>query len=413
MINIQHYDNKASDYPYHLWLLQFVGFSYLIYRLLSRDYSIYGFIPEDLFIYPRPVTSVYPPSFILEIINFHWIYNFIELPSVNTLESLQTIVIYIATCGLLGIFAKQASMVCFFAYLHLTGFMQATNSEIDGGTLCFIALLVISVTNSKSLYSIFQKNSTIKSNDNRWPIYLLFLFVGSFYTYAGINKIIDTGPHWPFVLHLDYWAVRMQESSVFLSSRYCYPELSQILQYYWFSAFSGVITLIGEIGFISILFFPRGRLFFISSMITMHLLVFLAAGINFLGSSIILILCFDWNCLFRKSTIYFDSECSFCIKSISFIKRFDWFKLIKIEPMQSLAEAQHGFSKTRLKNEMGVLEESGTICYGSKGFEKVFEKIPIMYPIAILYKVPFIVYLADSIYKTIAKNRKSLGCTLK
>jgi hypothetical protein len=57
-------------------------------------------------------------------------------------------------------------------------------------------------------------------------------------------------------------------------------------------------------------------------------------------------------------------------------------------------------SKKRLKKEMGVLEENGDICYGAR----VFEKIWIFYPISIIYKILFVVYVANYIYKKIAQN---------
>ena len=77
--------------------------------------------------------------------------------------------------------------------------------------------------------------------------------------------------------------------------------------------------------------------------------------------------------------------------------------------MAQLQEEEFGFSKGKLKQEMGDLEEDGSIYYGAQAFEKVFEKIPIFYPIAILYKIPFVIYIADFIYKMIARNRYRLS----
>ena len=54
---------------------------------------------------------------------------------------------------------------------------------------------------------------------------------------------------------------------------------------------------------------------------------------------------------------------------------------------------------------MGALEENGDIYYGEVAFEKVFEKVPLFYPLALLYKVPFTIYLAKYFYTTTAKNR--------
>jgi predicted DCC family thiol-disulfide oxidoreductase YuxK len=402
---IKPYKPDESDYPFHFWLMQFLCFAYVLYRLASRDYSVYGFLPEEYFIYPRYPTNIYPSQLGIEIINFHWIYNFIKMPSPLTIEFLQKILIIFSFLGLGGLFPKKSALIIFIGYLHIIGFVQATDNEVDGGTLCLISLLILAISPNTSFYHLLKKNKISTSTNHRWPIYLLFLFVGSFYTSAGLNKVMNAGPHWPFMLHLDNFATLMKESSVFVASSMSYSPFFIFMDYYWFSVFSGIVTLIGEIGFISILFFPRGRLFFISTMIFMHVAVFYTHTINFLGSSVILLLCFDWNALFRKSIVYYDGECDFCTKSVNAIKRWDFFRRVTFQPIQNLQEGQHGFSLDRLKREIGALEENGDIYYGEVAFEKVFEKVPLFYPLALLYKVPFTIYLAKYFYATIAKNR--------
>lgn len=405
MLTIKHFSFKEPDYPFHFWLIQFTAFAYLIYRLLSRDYSVYGLVDEQLFEYPRWITHIYPPGLTVELLNFHWIYTFVSYPGVEVIWWLQLFVLLFAVCGILGIFVKASALLSFFGYLHMVGFVQATNAEIDGGSLCLATLLVVCIANKSSYYSLFKKNPIAKNTSNRWPVYILFLLVGAFYTFAGLNKLIDVGPHWPFSLHLDYWADAMRERSVFVSSRYVYPELAYLLDHYWFSVLSGFLTLIVEIGFIAILFFPRGRLFLVSSMIVLHTLVYATMGTYFLGTTFIVLLCFDWNAPFRKSNVYFDQDCGICTFSVWVLKKLDIFHRIQCHPMQSIDNGEYGFSSNRLKQEMGDLEEDGSIYYGAEAFEKVFEKIPFFYPIALLYKLPLVIYLADFIYKLIAKNR--------
>ena len=223
---IKHFDYKQEDYPLHIWLVQFVAFGYTLYRLFSRDYSVYGFIPDHFFSYPRYITNLYPPKTLVEIINFHWIYNFVEYLDVGSIESLQLILIIASLFGLLGIYPKVAAIFVFFGYLHLVGYVQSTNSEIDGGSLCFAALLVVALSNSH--YHLFKKNHFEKSIENRWPIYLLFLIVGVFYTSAGVNKIIDIGPDWAFKLHLDFGRL-LCKKDLFFSSRLVTTQLIPLL----------------------------------------------------------------------------------------------------------------------------------------------------------------------------------------
>jgi len=91
--------------------------------------------------------------------------------------------------------------------LHITGMMQASNSELDGGTLLLCALLILSVSPRASFYRLGRRFPGNKSGRDyrdvahHWPVFLLLLTVGLFYSYVGLNKLVDVGPHWPAVLH--------------------------------------------------------------------------------------------------------------------------------------------------------------------------------------------------------------------
>ena len=180
MNDIRFFKFEIKDYPYHFWIIQFVVFSYIIYRLISRDYSVYGLVPEEYFNYPRAYTNVYP-NWIVQIFNTHWIYWFLDYPNNNTLKFLQNSGIIISAMGLIGIFPRICALISFILLTHLTGFIQATNAEIEGGTLLLVSLLVLTVSiPSQSFFRLGLRRTYLKSNDYRWPVFLLFLFVGTF-----------------------------------------------------------------------------------------------------------------------------------------------------------------------------------------------------------------------------------------
>ena len=168
------FDYRQKDYPYHFWLMQFIVFSYCIVRMASRDYSIYGEVPTEYFNYIRPYVSVYP-SFVLELLNTHFIYWFIDYPSSATLFYAQRISILIGILGLLGIFPRTCALCLFLLLTHFTGFIQATNAELEGGTLLLVVLLILANSSNQSFYCLFKKNERTRSNENRWPIFLVFL----------------------------------------------------------------------------------------------------------------------------------------------------------------------------------------------------------------------------------------------
>ena len=245
---------------------------------MSRDYSVYGIITPDFFNYNRWILNIYP-HFILEILNTHFIYWFIEYPSVKTLYTLQIIGKILSIFGILGIFPRAVSILLFLLIVHLTGFMQATNSEIDGGTILMITLLIMSLTNNSVFYKFRLKQTYTVNRENRISIFLLFFSVGIFYLMAGLNKLIDVGLHWPFTLNLQNLTHFGMERSVFFSNRFTDFDICQIITTlgYPFSLLSGFVTIFAELFLISILFIPRLRLSLITIIILMHFLVYYTA----------------------------------------------------------------------------------------------------------------------------------------
>ena len=387
------FDYQEKDYPYHFWLVQFIVFTYCIVRLASRDYSIYGELPLEYFNYNRPFLSVYP-SFLLEILNTHFLYWFVDYPSSSTLYNLQMFAMTLSFLGLIGFFPKICALSLFILLTHFTGFIQATNAEIEGGTLLLMVLLILAFSSSSSFYCIFKKNDISRRNENRWPIFLVFLVVSVFYTTSGLNKLIDVGPWWPFVLHLDKLAQVSLENSIFLFSRkvdavFCLTVLNA--GYFW-SFIAGIMTLVGELAFISILFYPKYRLLLVTNMFILHYFVYLTAGINFMGSTFILLLCFDWNALFRKATIIYDINCIQKQRLAMIIERCDWFNKVSFISREN--PKAKDFVSQDCPSDFVVIEESSRELQGSNALGVIFHKVPLFWFFAFLLKIPFLEFLA-------------------
>jgi len=140
-------------------------------------------------------------------------------------------------------------------------------------------------------------------------------------------------------------------------------------------------------------------------MILLHYFVLKMAGINFLGNSILLLLCLDWNVYLKKITVYYDQDCGFCTKSVLFLKRFTFNKKIHFLPNTSNSK----LSSEKLKAAIGALDEDGQTYYASEVFEQITSRSSILYPISILFKLPGVIYLSDILYKEIARRRTSIS----
>lgn len=405
----------GNSKPLHFYLIQFTGALYMIYRLLSRDYSHLGFFQAEYRTYPRGLWHELFPVPLSYLTSFQFIYEFIPFPSPPIIKVIQFLIVLFSFFLLLGILPRLSAQICSILYIHVLGIMQSIGGEIDGGTLLVVLYLVLSISPSNYFYKLFgkTKNDELKN----WPIFLLLIFVGCFYFFAGMNKLIDVGFQFPLTLHLENLGFHTIEKSIFLSSRNYFPSItsSSLFLNANLSVLAGFITLLCEIGFITIIFLPRYRFFLIFSMIFMHTLVYYSAAINFLGSSFILILCFDWNILQREITLVYDDDCGFCKNSLSVIKKFDWFNRVSLVPSYSENYPTNNLDQSRLNDEMAAVEENEEIYYGADAFEQVFSKVPLFWGLAILFKIPGVIYLARFIYKNIANNRHRLsseGCDI-
>ncbi len=396
----------------HFYVLQFLGFGYLLYRLASRDYTVYGFLTEEMFNYPRRPPWMEIP--LLHFTTFQWIYAFIPRPTPEVIFWLQVIGIIACVAGMIGLRPRWCAVVAFLIGSHLAGMMQASNSEVDGGELVHCLLLVLALSPATNFYGPATGfNLSKRSPDHHWPVFLWFLIIGSWYTMSGLNKLIDVGPHWPFVLRLENLAAWDIEKSIFLASKYANAKVAALHSSPAFSVFGGFMTLAGELFFLPvILWWPRLRPAFVFVMIAFHLLVFWLTGINFVGSAILLVTCLDWNALVRNVKVYYDDACGFCTRSVASVKRFDWFNRIHPSPISQLRDETQRFDLARLKDAMGLEDENGEIYYGADAFEQIATRCPLLLPFSLFMKIPGAVYPARYVYGIIARNRTKLGCSL-
>lgn len=373
--------------PLHFWMLQAIAFLYIAYRFASRNYTVYGFLDETFFnyatsqnthveVWPRPLIHFFGTQFI---------YAFVPHPTPDQLRALQYTIIGTCLCGALGIFPRIASWIALLLALHIKGLMIMSNAMTDGGTMAMAALFVVAVAPAQAYYRFGKRlDFSRRSPDFQWPVALFFMFIGAFYTYSGINKIAHYGPMWPFKVHLENLSRMGIERSMFVSSRFTVPEVSAAVENIWFSHFSCVLTLLGEIGFIGILFLPRWRFILAMSMIVLHHLVLFMQGINFIGSSFLVLLCVDWNAWIRGIEVVGWGKTSEKWRAIAI--RIGG-KRLKLAP------------KGETVDELTIRDEHGEVWTGFAALDQILLRRPVTWPIAALLRIPGIYAVAKRVVR--------------
>lgn len=362
----------------HFHLLQIVVFAYVAWRFLSRNYSVYGLFDEGAFdwkttqnnhveFWPRPP---------LYFTGTQFLYAFLPRPGYGFYRVLQYVIAAAAGLGLLGLVPRLAAFTALLGGLHFKALMVSSNGMTDGGTLAMAGLFVLMIAPREAFYGPGRLPfHGERSTAQHWPIAVFWILVGAFYTYSGVNKVIHFGLFWPFRIHIENLASMALERAPFVSSRHVHPEVCRLLTHAWMSHVSGAVTLIGEVGFISILVWPRGRFFFAMSMIVLHALVFALQAINFLGSSCLLLLCLDWNACARRvevSGAFAESAFFRWVRSLPTFGRIVW------KESGGAAGIAH-FVAT---------DEDTTRYEGLAAVDQIFLRSYLLWPFAVVFRLP-------------------------
>jgi predicted DCC family thiol-disulfide oxidoreductase YuxK len=392
----------------HLYLLQAVAFAYLAYRFASRDYTVYGLLPDDAFDFPRTYLNELLPVPGLWLTTGQFVYAVLPHPGPAVLYGIQVAVIACSLLGLCGVLPRWNAWIAFLLATHVTGLVQSSNADVDGGSLVLCAVLILALAPAGALYSWHQGFHPLRrSVGNHWPLFLLLLVTGAFYSASGLNKLIEIGLDWPWTVHLENLASTGIEQSLQACGRVRTPALAAHVTP-GLSFLGGWVTLAGEAGFLSVLWLPRFRPFFVVTMVALHALVYLLQGINFLGSSCILLLCLDWNVLARRATVLYDQDCGLCVRTMRVLARLDVFRRLDLVP---LLEADGRADPGLLRQAMGLVDENGEVYYGADAFEQAGARVPLLWPYALLMKVPGLIYPARAVYAVVAR-RRSPACRL-
>ena len=275
---------------------------FLIWKLLSRDFSFYGYIPNDVFgFYPieiySPLTIVWwtGTSVITDIFTMHWIHWFIDRPTPETLEIIQ--ILSITVLILFAIFGrgpkKIFALISYLLLIYLWGHLFLLGQEIDSVALYFgiFLVLIFSNYNDAPIWK-FKDIFFMKKNINAGKtISLMYLVFVAYYFSSGLNKLTDiTILEW-FKYDLIFTIKKM-----WLSSKYTSIYVPDIFQHlffleYWGNLFPSIVYVSHLI--VPVVFFNRSKVvYFFLFYALFHFMTF-GVGISFTGYILV------WGCLFH------------------------------------------------------------------------------------------------------------------
>lgn len=402
-IGTKSFDGKL--YNIRSYWIQFLVFGYCLFRYSSRSYEAYGLIDPTRVLYQRWWVADLWQLPALHFSSFQFIYDFIPYPGTSQIRVIQYGICIFSILGLIGIIPRISSIILFLSTVHLEGILISADAEISGGTVLIAVLLLFPFTPNAAFYRLLPFNIKAQSR-TRSANFLVInycLILGLFYFLPGINKIVDCGLNWPLTVRLDLLAVDKIQTQYFFNVRYVSSWITETQVSFVVSVLGGTVTLMAELAAIMFITNFRYNYLIVSLLIAMHSFVYLIAGINFTGNSLLLLGVINISTPFEKANIYFDDKCNFCTKSIKILqhlkpKNIEYVKLSSIKDTQNLS-----FSKERCQKAICLTTDSDTM-YGYNSIANLFLRSNFSLVGIAMHIIPLNL-LGILLYYVIAKNR--------
>jgi predicted DCC family thiol-disulfide oxidoreductase YuxK len=400
-------DTSMPTHRIRAYFIQFLIFSYVVYRYLSRSYESYGFLPESSFSYPRWWIADLWKWPVLHFSTFQFVYNWIPHPSADQIRIIQYLIVLAALAGLAGIGVKYAAGICFVLASHLEGIAISADAEISGATVMLASLLLILFTPKRAFYALGINYNNSYSIESTFLVFNFSLLLAIFYFLPGLNKIVDCGLNWPFTVRLYLAASNVLQSSFLYNQRFSFVPLVQTQQYYMVSVLGGLTTLFAELAALVFVTTCRYKFLIVSLLIGMHTFVYLMVGINFTGNSILLLGVLDISIFAENAFVVFDDRCNFCVACKNMLNSLRplGVKFIGISQIgKTLTEGdKKRIDISRCRKAICFIRPSD-ICYGSSSISSLLLK-SILFPLGLLmHLIPFN-FISALAYHLVSRNR--------
>jgi predicted DCC family thiol-disulfide oxidoreductase YuxK len=106
-------------------------------------------------------------------------------------------------------------------------------------------------------------------------------------------------------------------------------------------------------------------------------------------------------------TVWYDGACPLCIREISLMRRLDWRGVIKFVDVAPY-DAPCPIDRTLLLERFHAQAVDGPILSGAAAFAAMWRVVPLLKPLGVVARVPFILKLLEILYIKFLKIRPKL-----
>lgn len=198
-----------------------------------------------------------------------------SMPSKPVVVALQGLGVLAAVLAVLGLRTRLVLPLAWACAIFLNGMLTSTGKVVHNDLVLLLCLVPLLVAPSADAWSLDARGAgRTRSGSSRlygWPLRTAAIVVAGAYFFAGLAKLVSSGPAWVTSDNLR-WALYASGDSdlaVFIADR---PWLAHAL---------AAGTLLLELGFPLVLLRPRAAWVFVPGAVLLHLGIWLAMGLDY------------------------------------------------------------------------------------------------------------------------------------
>lgn len=181
--------------------IRVIVFSALIYKLLSRDFTSYGTMPEFLMqAYPADIFAIHRGYsvmgvwWLVDLVTGHWVHWILPIPSAKLLGIIQCLTVFL--CGMVIFFGRGPKRIfavgTYILLSYIFGYIWRSGGEVDAVFIQLTVALFYCFTQNKE-FTVFQCSGRLltKTREDGYFFSMTLLAFVFYYFTAGLNKLVD------------------------------------------------------------------------------------------------------------------------------------------------------------------------------------------------------------------------------
>ncbi|HJQ33627.1 MAG TPA: DCC1-like thiol-disulfide oxidoreductase family protein [Pyrinomonadaceae bacterium] len=372
-----------------------------VFRVILLTLTVFFFFTLDVTWYSRmPPELLFPPS------GLGWVSQ--HLP-INEPLARAVSALFLACCvaGVVGLFTRTSLVLGVISGVYVLGLPQLYGKiNHYHHLLWFMAILAASpCADVLSLDALRAARRRADSGATEppgpslaysLPLRFVWLMMGAIYFSAGIWKAWTGGYRWAFS---DNLRNIMYNKWIELGD---WTPLFRLDQYPLLYKLSAAGSILFELSFIVLIFFPLLRKLAAAAGVGFHAMIYMAMRINFYTLAVCYTSFFDWDSLFRsagarlfreKLSLAYDGSCQTCRRTVAALRTLDVLGRINYvdlsDPATLDAPELRRLTDEPAAHGLYVLRGGGELRAGLDAYRAVAARIPVLWPLLpLLYVLP-------------------------